>query len=73
MSIEVKLRQAGWDTWHHPNYWVHPKTITDENIQDYTNYGMTAAEAWEYEQQDKPPFRPVGAAMKSLLCLYRDV
>lgn len=55
-----ELERLGWHTYYNPAYWVHPKTVQDPKRQDYTNYGMSFAEAVEYERKGCPRFSPVG-------------
>lgn len=52
----IKLR--GWSTWYNEKYWVHPKVITDEKCQDYTNYGMDLNSAYCFEKLALPKFLP---------------
>lgn len=47
------IEKCGWETWYHPNYWVHPKTIKDPQSQDYTNYGMSLEKSYEWEIKKK--------------------
>lgn len=44
------LKSKGWHTYYNENYWVHPKTVQDKRIQDYTNYGMSLEQAYDFEQ-----------------------
>jgi hypothetical protein len=53
------LKERGWSTWYHPDYWVNPKTIENPVIQDYTNYGMSLEQAYEFEVMDKAPYQSV--------------
>lgn len=54
---EVVIRDAGWSQWYNPNYWVHKKTVKDQSIQDHTNYGMNLDQAYEFETENKEPFK----------------
>lgn len=50
------LISKGWHTWYSPNYWVHTKLIVDSSRQDYTNYGLSLEDAYDFEINNKPPF-----------------
>lgn len=63
---EELLRERGWSQWYNPNYWVHPKTIINPYVQDYTNYGMSLEEAYEFEVLDKPAFKPIAKCLQEL-------
>ena len=59
MSKEDKINfllDKGWSQWYNDNYWVHTKTIRDTRSQDYTNYGMSLDDAYDYEINNKEPF-----------------
>lgn len=71
-QIEKFLLDNGWSTWYNKNYWVHPKTVEDPCVQDYTNYGMTAYEAYRFEIEDLPKFKPVGPIFKVISSLYKE-
>ncbi len=71
-QIEKFLLENGWSTWYNKNYWVHPKTVKDPAEQDYTDYGLTAYEAYEFETKDCPPFEPVGPVIKAISALYGE-
>ena len=55
---EKFIKSKGWSTWYNPRYWVHPKTISDESRQDYTNYGMDLNSAYCFEKLNLPKFEP---------------
>ena len=58
MSEEEKIKfleSHGWHTYYNDNYWVNPKTITNPNAQDYTNYGLSLEEAYAFETRSKKP------------------
>ena len=57
------IRGLGWDTWYHPAYWVHPKTVADPTRQDYTNYGMSLGDVLRYEENGCPKFQPLPVLM----------
>ena len=54
------VQARGWNTYYNPKYWVHPKTIVDENVQDFTNYGMSLDDAVVFEQTSLPPIQSYG-------------
>lgn len=71
MTLQEKidlLKKYGWHTWYNENYWVNPKTIINPKIQDYTNYGMSLEKAYEFETQNKKPFKPWNEQVYDLMC-----
>lgn len=54
------VKAHGWETYYNPAYWVHPKTVSNPRIQDYTNYGMSLDDAVVYEQKSLPPIKSYG-------------
>lgn len=54
------LREHGWSTWYHEDYWVNPDVVEDPSRQDYTDYGMRLDDAYKYETGDYPKFKPMG-------------
>lgn len=57
MDKTAFLIDKGWSTWYNPDYWVHPKIVQDETKQDYTNYGMSLEQAYEFETNNQEPFK----------------
>lgn len=53
-EIRKALYAAGWADWYHPDYWVHPQVVKDPTRQDYTNYGVSLAEAWRLHVAGHP-------------------
>jgi len=62
---ENYIKSKGWSTWYNEKYWVHPKTIVDDNRQDYTNYGMDLNSAYCFEKLNLPKFQPCSFAILS--------
>lgn len=58
-EVENFLCDRGWRPWYHPNYWVHPKTVSDPASQDFTAYGMSVSDAYQYEMDGCPPSDPL--------------
>lgn len=52
--IETFLSLRGWFPWYHPNYWVHPETVTDATRFDYTSFGLSPERAYAWEQAGRP-------------------
>jgi len=55
---EKYIRSKGWTTWYNEKYWVHSKTVKDQSVQDFTNYGMDLNSAYCFEKLKLPPFEP---------------
>ena len=79
--IEIFLKSRGWSTWYNDNYWIHPKTVSDPEKQDYTNYGMDLQSAFITEVEKVRPlnmmeragFIEIDANMDRVLELYKEV
>lgn len=65
------LNSQGWYMYYNPNYYVHPKTIKDKSIQDFTNYGMPVDDAYIYEIENMPPFDPQPDVISILKNIHR--
>jgi hypothetical protein len=65
------LRRRGWATWYNENYWVHPKTVQDPKVQDFTNYGLDLEAAIAFEREKRRPFPSIGSAERCISALYQ--
>ncbi len=65
------LKERGWYQYYNPEYWVHPKTIEDPEVQDYTNYGLSLEKAIAFEESGAKPFPSVGQFQRAISALYQ--
>jgi hypothetical protein len=59
LEKEKFLIERGWDTYMLGDCWVHPDSVEDPKVQDYTNYGMCLDDAVRYERLGKPTHAPM--------------
>lgn len=69
---EEEMRDRGWGTWYHKDYWVHRESVTDPESQDFTDYGFTFEDAVRYELLGKPKFKSIGSPFRSKVQLNID-